>query len=139
MLILNPRTVTFGSSRWDNVQSVSIDRRPRRIAEDWSDAGPYAVFADVPEQSLRIAVVQELSATDLGPPAPGGRATLSFCTSPAAADRSRQRLTTDAVVLQVTHGLSLKGAPTRTILLAPLSASGAADPVTVTDASDGTP
>jgi hypothetical protein len=134
MLILNPRTVSFGASRWDNVQSIALDRSPQRIAEDWSEAGPYAVFADVPEQKLRITLVQDLSPADLAAPVPGDRATLSFTTSAAATDRRRQSLSTDAVVLRVTHDLSIKGAPTRTVLLAPLSPDGAADPITVADA-----
>src|SRR5437016_1791595 len=124
MLILNPRTVTFGAARWESVQSVAIDRIPHKIVESWSDAGPYAVFADIPEQSLRMTIVQELSPTDLAAPSPGDRATLSFCTSPTAGDQHRQRLSTDAVVLRVSHDLSQKGAPTCTILLAPLSSDG---------------
>ena len=139
MLILNPRTVTFGPDRWETVQAIALDRIPHKIVESWTDAGPYAVFADIPEQSLRITIVQELSPTDLAAPAPGNRATLTFCTSPAAGDTRRQRLSTDAVVLRVGHDLSNKGGPTRTILLAPISPDGAADPITITDAGDGTP
>jgi hypothetical protein len=134
MLILNPRSVTFGPSRWDNILSISVDRTPQRIIEDWSDAGPYVVFADIPEQKLRITVTQELSATDLAAPTPGDRATLSLLTSPAATDQRRQRLTTSAVVLQTKHDLSQKNAPTRTILLAPISPDGETDPITITDA-----
>src|SRR4051794_38463007 len=135
MLILNPRSVTFGPARWENIRSLALDRLPRTIAESWSDAGPYAVFADIPEQSLRITVIQELSPPDLAAPIPGDRATLSFCTSPTAGDTRRQRLSADAVVLRVSHDLSQTGAPTRTILLAPLSADGAADPISITDAA----
>jgi hypothetical protein len=135
VLILNPRSVTFGAARWEAVQSVALDRLPHRIAESWTDGGPYAVFADVPEQALRVTVVQELSPTDLSAPRPGDRATLAFCTSPTAGEAQRQRLSADAVVLRVSHDLSLRGAPTRTILLAPVSSDGAADPITITDAS----
>jgi len=139
MLILNPRTVTCGAARWDSVQSVALDRIPHRIVESWTDTGPYAVFADIPEESLRITIVQELSPPDLGAPKPGDRATLSFYTSPTAGDTRRQRLSADAVVLRISHDLSIKGAPTRTILLAPVSADGTADPIAITDAADGAP
>ncbi len=134
MLVLNPRTVTFGDARWENIQAVSLDRVPQRVVEEWSDAGPYAVFADVPEQKLRVTVVQDLAAADLAAPVPGDRGTMAFCTSPAAADQRRQRLSMDAVVLRVTHDLSVKGAPTRTILLAPVSSDGGGDPVSVSEA-----
>jgi hypothetical protein len=139
MLILNPRTVRFGAAAWDGIASVAIDRQPQRLAEEWSDGGPYAVFADVPEQRTRITVVQELSQSDLATPRPGEQAVVSFCTAPAAGDTNRRRLSATAVVLEAKHELSLTRGALRTITLAAISADGAADPITVTDASDGAP
>ena len=134
MLLLNPRHVRFGSLTLEDVFAVAIDRSAHRAVEDWPDTGPYASFADVPEQKVRIRIEQELSAGDLGPPAPGDRATLTLSASPTMCDASRRRLTADAVVLSVTYDLSLKRGAARTITLAALSPDGAADPITLSDA-----
>ncbi|MFN0131217.1 MAG: hypothetical protein ACKVW3_01590 [Phycisphaerales bacterium] len=135
MLILNPRQVTFGLIPWDGVTAVSIDRSAARTVEEWSDSGPYAVLADVPEQRTRIVVVQEPSADDIGVPRPGEQATLTLHTSPAAADGGRRLVSATAVVLAVEHEVSLRKGATRTITLAAISTSGSADPISISDAS----
>ncbi|MEX2218349.1 MAG: hypothetical protein WD749_06270 [Phycisphaerales bacterium] len=137
MLILNPRTVRFGQALWQGIAAVAIDRSPTRLVEEWSDGGPHAVLADVPEQRTRIVITQEIGSDDLGPPIPGDQATLSLCASPTASDAARRRLTTTAVVLRVEHEVSLKAGAIRTITLAAISEDGATDPITVTDASEG--
>jgi hypothetical protein len=134
MLILNPRSVVFGGSRWEGVVSVAIDRLPQRLVEEWSDEGPFAVLVDVPEERTRIKVVQEILRDDLDAPRPGEQGTLSLCTSPAASDAGRRRLSASAVVLRVEHEVSVKTGAVRTVTLAAVSADGAADPVSVGDA-----
>lgn len=132
MLILNPRSVSFGAQEWPNILAVTIDRAPRATAEEFTDLGPFATFADVPEISTRLTVTQELSTDDLAGPGPGDRATLRFDASSTALDGPRRRLSTDAVVLSIQHELSLKRGALRTITLAALSPDGASDPISFT-------
>ena len=137
MLLLTPRLVRFGSAIWDTVASVAIDRLAHRTIEEWSDLGPYATLADVPEQQVRIKVEQEIGRDDLGPPRPGDQATLTVFTAPTAADAGRRQVSALCVVLSVEHSLSLKRGALRTITLAAVSSDGGSDPITITDASDG--
>jgi len=133
VLLLNPQLVTFGSLTLDPVALISIDRVAARQVLDWSDAGPYPVLADAPEQRVTIKLVQDLS-QDLSAPRPGDQATLAFHASPTLATATRRKLSCTAVVMSVTHELSLKRGLTRTIELAALSPDGATDPIAVTDA-----
>lgn len=134
MLLLNPRSVTFGSATWDSVVAVMIDRDSVRFVEEWSDAGPHAVLADAPEQRVTIRVVQEVTRDDLGSPRPGEAGALSLCTAPTGADAGRRKLTAQAVVRSVSHEVSLKRGAVRTITLVAVSADGAADPIAIADA-----
>jgi hypothetical protein len=131
MLLLNPRAVTFGSSRWENVSLVAIDRSAHSTVEEWTDFGPYAALADVPEQKVRIRIVQDLRAGDLAAAAPGDQALLTLSAAPAAADSARKKLSATAVVLDVHHEFSRRRTPQRTITLAAVSQDGAADPITI--------
>jgi hypothetical protein len=137
MLLLNPSTVRFGTTNLPNITAIAIDRTPRRRVEDWSDLGPYATIADVPEQRIRIHLTQELTESDAAPPTPGQQATLSFYTAPARADSARKKFTATAVILEVKHEISQKRGATRTIVLAAISEGGTTDPIAVTDASNG--
>lgn len=137
MLLLNPRVVKFAGAVWEGVVSVAVDRAAHRTVEEWSDAGPYATLADVPEQRVRITVVQELTRGDVGAPRPGESGTLAFHTSPGAADTGRKRIAATAVVLSVAHELSLRKGALRTVVFAAVSSDGAADPISVTAAEEG--
>jgi hypothetical protein len=139
MLLLNPRLVKFGADTWPDIAAIAIDRAAHRTVEDWSDMGPYAVVADVPEQKVRITITQEVVRDDIHVPRPGESGVLSFCTSPTASDAGRRRFTAAAVILDVRHDLSLRKGALRTITLAVISADGLTDPITVGDASDGAP
>lgn len=130
MLLLSPRTVAFGMSQWVNVSLVAIDRETARPALEFSDAGPHPVFADAPEQTTRIKVVQELAGDDLGAPRPGETGTLELFTAPTATNRPRMRFRAEACVESVTHEVSLKRGTLRTITLIAISSDGAADPIT---------
>lgn len=134
MLILNPRSVTFGSVEWEGVVAVTIDRAAHKTVEDFGDLGPYATLVDVPEQRVRIGIVQEVSRDDLNVPRPGEAATLTLFTSPAASDAGRRKLSCAAVVLDVNHEVSIKKGAIRKVTLAAVSSDGAADPVEVSDA-----
>lgn len=137
MLLLHPRIVRFGQITLDNVTAVAVDRLPHRTAEDWSDLGPYATFADVPEQRTRIVVEQELTAADLTLLRPGDQATLTLAAAPTATEAHRKRLSALAVVLSVEHTISLKRGALRRITLAAISPDGAADPIAITDDPTG--
>jgi hypothetical protein len=137
MLLLNPRQVTFASAHWDDVSLIAIDRSPHKEVVDWSDDGPHAVFADVPEQRIEIRVVQEIARDNITVPHPGESGTLTFHTSPTSSDAGRRRITTDAVILRVEHELSLKRGALRTITLIAISNNGADDPFTITNESGG--
>ena len=132
MLILNPRVVHFGVATWDDVIAVAIDREAHRTVEEWSDLGPYAVLADVPEQKVRVTVVQEVARDDVNTPRPGEAGTLVFFTSPTASDAGRKKVSCGAVVLEVRHELSVKKGAVRTVVLAGVS-DGEADPVVVVE------
>lgn len=136
MVILNPRQVKFGSATWPDIAGVAIDRSAHKTIEDWSDLGPYAVLADVPEQKVRVTVVQEVVRDDVNVPRPGEMGELSFYISPTASDAGRKRVTMEAVVLDVKHELSLRKGAVRTVTLAAVSTDGT-DPVVVSDASLG--
>lgn len=133
MLILNPRTVTFGASTWEGVSAVAIDREGTRLVQEWDDFGPHLVHADVPEHRVRVKVVQEVARDDVNAPVPGEQATLSLYTAPAGNELKRRKLTCIAVVTEVSHELSIKRA-LRNVTLIAVSPDGAADPITVTDA-----
>lgn len=137
MLLLNPRVVKFGGVVWESVAAVAVDRRAQKTVEEWSDLGPYATLADVPEQRVRITVLQELTREEVGSPRPGESGVVSFFTSPGDADAGRRKVSATAVVLDVSHELSLKKGAVRTITLAAVSADGAADPITISDADGG--
>jgi hypothetical protein len=137
MLLLNPRIVKFAGAVWEGVVSVAVDRAAHRTVEEWSDGGPYAMLADVPEQRVRITVVQELARGEVGTPRPGESGTLTFHTSPGAADSGRKRIAATAVVLSVAHELSLRKGALRTVVFAAVSTDGAGDPVSVTAADEG--
>jgi hypothetical protein len=134
MLILNPRRVIFADQPWEQVTLVAIDRRAQRLALEWSDAGPHAVFADVPEQRVDLRVVMDVERDDIGGPAPGQLGELTLVTSPTASDARRRRLTVSAVVTAVSHEVSLRKGAVRTVELVAVSAGGADDPIAITEA-----
>src|SRR4051812_22202598 len=121
MLLLNPRLVTFANTRWDDIALIAIDRSPHKEVVDWSDLGPHAVFADIPEQRIEIKVLQELARDDITVPHPGDSGELSFHTSPTSSDAGRRKISTQAVILRVEHELSLKRGALRTITLIAIS------------------
>lgn len=134
MLLLNPRSVSFGGLVWEDVSAIVIDRAAARSVKDWSDLGPHVVLADVPEQVVTVRVVQQVTRDDVGTPVPSEAGELVFHTAPAGSDTPRKRVRARCVVTDVTHELSLKNGAVRTVKLLALSSDGAADPVTIEDA-----
>lgn len=138
MLILNPPHVTLGPHTFTDVALLAIDRAAERTAEEWSDAGPHPVFADVPEQRTLIRIVRRPERDDLTPPRPGEQHALTFRISPNLSDADRRRITIPAaVVTAVTHQVGGPKGAQQTITLTALSSDGATDPVAVTTIADG--
>jgi hypothetical protein len=132
MFILSPREVKFGAAVWSGIALVAIDRTAAETIEEFGDQGPWAVFADVPRQRVRIHIVQEMVGEEAhAAPAPGDEAVLVISVAPAGRMRSRQ-ISARAVVLSARHEVSLKHGSVRSIVLAAISGTGAADPITVT-------
>lgn len=134
MLLLNPKQVTFGSSTWGNVVSIAINRSAKKILVEWSDAGPHAVLADVPEQRVELEVVQELLGEDVNTPSPGQQEELSFTTSPTTTDEATREVTVTAMVESVSYEVSTRRGSYRRVTLVAVSADGVTDPVAVDDA-----
>lgn len=131
MLILNPRSVSFGATTYPDVLLVAIDRSAKRLALEWSDLGPHVAFADVPEQIITVKLVQEVMDGSPNGPGPGESATLTFVTSPTGSDSAAVRLTATAVVTSCTHEITTGGrniGARRTVEFVLVSATGAADP-----------
>lgn len=137
MLLLNPETVKFGSATWQDVFAVLVDRAAERSTLEWSDTGPYAVFADVPEQRITVRVSRRILRDVAFTPRPGESAELVVYASPTAGDASRRRVRTTCVVTHVAHELSSQRGAVQTVTLVAISADGASDPIAIEDASDG--
>lgn len=145
MLVLNPWRVRFGSAIWDGVVGVAVDRSAAREVLAWGDAGPELAFADTPERRVTVTVTQSLASDDFSAPTPGDAGDLVVFTSPAGSEAQRRRVTVPAVVLRVTHDVSLRqrggsraAEVTRKIVLVGVSSDGVADPVAV-EAVGGSP
>lgn len=127
MLLLSPTRVRFGGQEWTHVRAISVSREVSKRVVDFADAGPHAVFADAPEVTTRLEVRQELTSTSLGSPAPGQRAVLTAEVSAGPGNGRAATLSADAVVLNV----RVEAVGERRIELVALSATGAADPITI--------
>lgn len=133
MLLTNPAVVRFGTHVWEDVEMLAVDRQAERTVLEHDDFGPHAVFADVPEQSMRVRIVRRIARDDVNVPVPGDQEEVVFYTSPSGTDAGRKRLKATAVVLSVKHELTPTHAR-QTITLAAVSASGNADPLAIEDA-----
>jgi hypothetical protein len=139
MLILNPDIVRFESHAWDDVAVIAVERSAKRLIEEHSDAGPFAAFVDVPEQSITIRIQRTLAATDADDPALGDAGDLVFYLSAPGDDRERTRYTIRCAVMAIRIDLPTGAKPaTKTIEFRAFAADGsdpiAIDTPTLTDA-----
>ncbi len=132
MLIVNPDVVRLGSAELRGVRSVAVERVGQRVALAWGDAGPHAMFADVPEQKVTMRVVQEILGAFESSPRPGESVGVTVSVSPDGAEGNRRRLSATGVVVGVTYQVLQRGSSTRTVELVLVSSDGAADPLTAT-------
>lgn len=133
MLFLNPTQLSLLSIDLPDIDSVSIDRLAHREIFEWSDSGPFAIFADIPESKVEITITQRLERElSLSGPRPGEQGMLEFIISPNASHAHRQKFSAQVVVRSVRIDLATK--PKRLISLAALSPDGATDPIAISDA-----
>jgi hypothetical protein len=130
MLVFNPEKVSFAGADWEGVESVAVDRLAHRLVQEWSDDGAAMVFADVPEQKVRVVLVQRLEDRALVSPVPGDSGTLSFEAARSGSDAGRVLVTMEAVVAEVRHDMRRTGG-VRSMVLWAVSSDGATDPVSV--------
>lgn len=130
MYFLSPSRVSFGTLVFGNVSSVAIDRLAAKEAVEYSDAGPYPVFADVPEQKVMITLVQQLSASDFAAPLPGALGTTTITARQNNSDAGAITLQASTVVRSVMHSMTGKAAM-RTIVLIAISSNGSANPISI--------
>lgn len=130
MRILAPRDVSFGSVVCKDVDAITINRAAQRQVVEWSDAGPHAVFADVPQQQVTVRLEQRVSAEIDDVPKPGDTATLSFQIVPGG-DARRRRISAACTVVSVRHEMNAGKGAARLIDFVAVSSDGVADPVTI--------
>ena len=130
MLIFNPEKVSFAGDDWAGVESVAVDRLGHRLIQEWSDDGPWMVFVDVPEQRVKVVVVQRLEEGALSSPIPGDSGTLRFEGAASSSDAGRIAVQMEVVVGEVRHDILRKGG-LRTMVLWAVSSDGSSDPVSV--------
>ena len=134
MLILNPASVMLAGVEYSNVESCAIDRAAHKEVVEWSDNGPYAVFADVPEQKVEIKFTQRLASNaadqQLDRLRPGQSVSVEVVTSLNSSQAQRRRITATCVVRAVRNLVSVGKDPQarRVIELIAIS-DGSSDPV----------
>lgn len=130
MLILHPEIVRFDSHAWEDVAAIAIDRSAKRLIEDHADAGPFAAFVDVPEQSITIRVQRTLATTDAADPALGDAGDLVFLLAAPGSELDRKRITIRCAVTSIRIDLPTGTRPaTKTIEFRAFKEDGS-DPIT---------
>lgn len=132
MIFLNPLSVKLGAFTLTNVTHIAIDRAARRTAEEWTDLGAFASFADVPEQRAAITIARRITETETTAPKPGDSLTLSFRAAPSASAAQNRAVSATIVITAVEHAISSRGIATQQLRAVAVSATGAADPITET-------
>lgn len=137
MYLLNPESVVFGGVVLEDVQSVVVNRAAEKSVVEWSDDGPYVVFADVPQQRVGVRIVRRLSREQVTELRPGDEGELRVTVTPSGArsDAGRRVIVATCVVMSVVHelgGATAAGGArnaVQTIVLEAVSGGGGVDPV----------
>lgn len=137
MLVLNPQSVTLLGETVERVRRVAVNRVPERAVLEWGNIGPFATFADVPEQRVEIELVADLERGSLEGPTPGDDGDLVLFTSPTAGSGGRRRVEASVVITAVYDEVEPGGKARRRIKMAALSSDGVEDPIDVSTAEDG--
>ncbi len=133
MYLLNPEAVVFDGVVLADVQTLVVDRTAKKSVIEWSDNGPYAAFADVPEQRVSVRIARRIADDQLTTLEPGDEGELRVTVSPSGArsDAGRHDIVMTCVVMSVTHELAGVKGGLQTIAMEAVSASGGSDPVSV--------
>jgi hypothetical protein len=129
---LRPTSVSLGTTALHSIESISIDRVALGLVEEWSDLGPYQVFADVARERITCRIVRTLSlddATRFSSPMPGEQHTLSFRIAPSASDAGRTQIDIPIVIRSVEHDPHPTRGTRVAITAIAISSDGATDPV----------
>lgn len=130
MLVLSPQRVMIDSTPLDDVQVLSVERAPERTLVHWSDDGPFATFADVPEVRTMIRIEQSLhAARSEHLLLPGRSARLKARIAAAPGSTAHTELSATVVILAVTHDVAARKPPVRRIECLAISADGSRDPI----------
>lgn len=129
MLFLNPSEVTLLGAPLRDVRSLAVDRVAARAVTEWSDAGPHAVFADVPEQRVTIVISRDVAADEPAGVRPGDQGAIQFRAGAGLDEAGVRSYSATVVALRVAHRLSRTGGAAQEIELLALSPTGAADPI----------
>lgn len=130
MVFLNPDIVKLGALTLANVQFVAIDREARRTALEYTDLGPYAAFADVPEQRVVVRIVRRIAESEALAIKPGDRLALSLRAAPNLSAGPVRAISATVVISAVEFTMSQRGGATQRISAIAISSTGAVDPIT---------
>jgi hypothetical protein len=129
MLWLNPQQVMLGSALLGNVESLTIDRSPRKTALEWTDLGPHLSFADVPEQRIDIRLTRRLIESESTDLEPGDEVSLIARRAPSASAAQVIEIAATVVILRIDHSISKSRGARQHIHAIAISSDGLADPV----------
>jgi hypothetical protein len=129
MIVLRPDEVRFGSTVWEGVSRVTVDRLSSQTLDEWGELGNHLVFVDVARQRVVIRVSQEIESDDFEEPVPGELEELVFVGS-SGGDAVRRKVRADVVVESVLNRVSDFGS-TRVITMIAVSSDGVEDPISV--------
>lgn len=132
MLFLNPQHVSLGALTLEHVASIVVSRAADRLTVEYSDLGPFPVFADVPQERTTLTITRDL--LDAGLPetdalALGHQATLSFTTAPNASDARTRTFSLTIVITAIRNDLPRDRRLFQVISCLAISTDGASDPL----------
>lgn len=131
MLILNPDEVTFAGEPWPEVVAVVVERAAEKSILEWSDLGPHAVYADVPEERMTIRITRLLSTSVFELPGPGALGEVVFFASMGTSDARRRRVRAVCVIERIAYQFVQKSGATQIVTLVAVSGAGNVSPVTI--------
>lgn len=130
MIWLNPDRVMLGAIELRDVFMIAVDRAARRLAEEWTDLGPHAGFADVPEQRVMVSLARRILESEAASPKPGEAHTLTFRAGASASAAGVWAYSIPVVVVSVEHSMAASGGAMQRLRAVAVSPDGLADPVT---------
>ncbi len=107
MVVLDPGRVTLGGAALTGVRSITVDRAPERLLEEWGEGGPFCVFVDAARVRVTVKVVRLVGSGETGAVVlPGEEATLAFTMSSNASGAGGLAVTATCVGVSVRHDVT---------------------------------